>query len=114
KADMSTGDPEQGGSGFHGFPVDRFLAADNTEGPGGGNAQPMHGLAAEIFPNAGAQYRPSVAPSGEGRHAGALEVKVPMSALWVVDFTQQQAAAISQVGIIITELVAGIFHGKRF
>src|SRR5690606_42155260 len=109
--DVGRGDPEQGGAGFHGFPIHGLLAAHDAQSSRGGNAQTIHGLATQVLTDTGTQYRASVATPGERGSAGAFEEKVPVFALAVVDFTQQQATDVAQVRVVIAEPVPSILHG---
>ena len=113
EADMALGYPNQRGGGFNGFPADRVPGAYHEQGPGGGNAQAMHGLTAQVLAYGGAQHRPAIAEAGVRRHAGALQVPVPAAAIRPGGFPEQKPPAVPQVGVVNAELVPGVFHRHR-
>ena len=86
KADMALGNAHQCCSCFNGFSANRIPGTDHKQGAGGRNAQPVHGLAAQVFANSGAQNRPAIPEAGVGCHAGAFEVPVPTAAIGAYRF----------------------------
>ncbi len=98
---------------FAGFAPHRGAGADHAQCPAAGNAQGVQGLGSEELADRGAQHGAAVAHARIGRLSGALEVQVPVLALVIQHFGQQQAAAITQAWVIGAELMAGIDHSPR-
>ena len=111
--DVRRGQPQQHGAGFHMLAEDLFLAPHHTQGACRGNAQPMHRLAAEVLPDAGAQHRTAVIVTRERRQARTFEMQVPLLTPAVADLAQQDRAAVAEAGDIGAELMAGIDHCER-
>ena len=86
--DMRRREAQQRGAGLDLLAQHLFLAPHHTQGARRGNAQPVHGLAAEILPDAGAQDGAAVVVAGEGREARALEMQVPLLAPAGADLAQ--------------------------
>ena len=60
EADVTRGHAHEHRAGFHAFPQHGFIAADETQGPGRRDAQAVHGLTAQVFPDRRTQHRPAV------------------------------------------------------
>ncbi|MNC61221.1 hypothetical protein D3C75_1111510 [compost metagenome] len=101
------------GRAFAGFAPHRGARADHAQCPAAGNAQGVQGLGGEELADRGAQHGAAVAHARVGRLPGALEVQVPVLALVIQHFGQQQAAAITQARVVGAELMAGIDHRPR-
>ena len=72
KPDEAGRHPRHHRCGLNSFPPYRRIRADDTQGARRGNAQALHGLAAQEFADAGAQHGTPVAHAGVGRQPGAL------------------------------------------
>ncbi len=91
-----------------------MLARDDSgERPRGGNAQGKHRLADDVFAQHRAQRGAAIAAARERRRAGPLELDVAADAVGVDDFTEQDGAAVPELGHEMAELVAGIGHCDR-
>src|SRR3989441_9306538 len=73
--DMRRREAQQRGAGLDLLAQDLFLAPHHAQCARRGNAEPVHGLAAEVLPNARAQNGAPVVVAGEGREARALEMQ---------------------------------------
>src|SRR2546428_1846081 len=111
--DMRRREAQQRGAGLDLLAQDLFLAPHHAQGARRGNAQPMHGLAAEVLPDAGTQDGAAVVVAGERREARALEMQVPLLAPTVADLAQQDRTPVAEAGDVGTELMAGISHRPR-
>src|SRR2546422_5343076 len=111
--DMRRREAQQRGAGLDLLAQDLFLAPHHAQCARRGNAQPVHGLAAEVLPNARAQDGAAVIVAGEGREARALEMQVPLLAPAVADLAYQDCAAVAEARDVGAELMAGIDHRKR-
>src|SRR2546422_3571009 len=108
--DMRRREAQQRGAGLDLLAQDLFLAPHHAQGARRGNAQPMHGLAAEVLPDAGTQDGAAVVVAGERREARALEMQVPLLAPTVADLAQQGRTPVAEAGEVGTELIAGRNH----
>src|SRR2546428_8489483 len=111
--DMRRREAQQRGAGLDLLAQNLFLAPHHAQGARRGNAQSMHGLAAEVLPDAGTQDGAAVVVAGEGREARALEMQVPLVAMAVADLAQQDRTAVAEAGDVGAELMAGIDHRQR-
>jgi hypothetical protein len=85
------------------------LACGNcSKGAGSGDAEGVHGFSHQIFTEDGADGGFAVATSREGSAAGAFELDVASLAVSVDDFTEQEGAAVAELGDEVAELVAGV------
>src|SRR5256712_10532039 len=111
--DMRRREAQQRGAGLDLLAQDLFLAPHPAQGACRGNAQSMHGLAAEVLPDAGTQDGAAVVVAGEGREARALEMQVPLLATAVADLAQQDRTPVAEAGDVGAELMAGVDHPQR-
>ncbi len=77
EADEAGRDAADHGGGFHLFAVDGGRAAGQAERARGGNAQGVHGFAAQKLADGRTQHGPPVAPARIWRAARALELQLP-------------------------------------
>jgi hypothetical protein len=96
-----------------GLAKDGLPGGDRRQGAGCRDAEGLHGLAEDVFPQHRSQPGPAVAPPGEGRAAGALELNIEALAARVQDLPQENRPAIAESGHEAAKLVAGIGHGQR-
>ena len=61
KAQKARGHPGHDGRGFEGFAPNGLGRSHQAQGPCGGNAQAVYGVAAQILADAGAQHGPTIA-----------------------------------------------------
>ena len=109
KAHKARGHAGDDGGGFQLLTPHQPRRARDAQSPRCGNAQAVHGLAAQEFADAGAQNSPPIAHAGIGRAASALELDfVPAS-----QFAQQNGPAVAQLACPHAELVAAVHAGQR-
>src|SRR5690554_1960872 len=77
KADMALCYTHQCGCSFNRLSSNRVPGTDHEQGAGGGNAQPVHGFAAQVFADSGAQNCSAITKTGVGRCASSFQVPVP-------------------------------------
>ena len=111
---MGGSHPKQHGPAFDLLSVDCVLTPDHAERSGGGNAQPMHGFAAEVFPDCRPKDRTPIATSRIGGEARSFEVQIPFFPGVVSHFAQENGPSVSQLRDVDAELMAGVDHGERF
>ena len=87
------------------------LGARQSQSSGRGNAQTMHGLAAQKLPNAGAQHRPAIAHARVGGLPCAFELH-PQGAERCVQLAQPQRTTIAQLAGPDTKLVTAVNTGQ--
>ena len=75
-ADVAGGDAGDDGAGQVGLADHGFAGRDGGQRPRGGDAEGVHGLGDQIFPENGAERGAAVPAAGEGGAAGALELDV--------------------------------------
>ena len=78
-----------------------------------GDTEGVQVFAGEKFADRAAQYCAAIAHARVRRHAGALEVQVPVLSGLVDHLAQQQPATVAQARGVAAELVPGIDHGAR-
>ena len=89
------------------FAKDGGIGTDDTQGARGGDAQTVHGFAAEKLPDAAAQHRAAIAHAREGCQSGALELHfMPRR------FSEQQGPAVTQLSGPDAKLVAAVDTGQ--
>ena len=95
------------GCGFLGFAPHRRVRAGHAQGAGGGNAQGVHGLAAQKLADRTAQHCAAVAPAGIGRGPGAFELH-----LVACQFAQRASPPVTQLPGPDAKLVAAVNAGR--
>ena len=100
------------GGGFQRLAAHRQGRADEAQRARGGNAQAMHGLAAQKFADRRTQHRAAIAHARIGCEAAALELDF-LPTLRRLHFTQQQGAAVAQLPRPLAELVPAVDAGQR-
>ena len=94
----------------HRLPIDRLARLHHGQAPGGRNAERVHRLADDVFP----QHRPergaAVTPAGEPRLPCPFQLNVYAIAGWRDLLAKQDRAAIAE-GSEVAELVAGVRLG---
>ena len=113
EADMRVAQPHQQGAGLRRLPVHQLTDADDRQRARGGDAQSVHRLAAQIFPDGSAQGGAAVEPAGEPRGPAAFQVDIPGVTRSVGDFSQQEAASVTQSRVVQAELMPGVIHRQR-
>ena len=113
-ADMAFRHPGQHRAGQEGLPDHLLTGGHRGQRAGSGQPQRIHGLAHQVFAQYRPQGRPAIAAAGIGRGAGALQLDVVAQAIPAYHLTQQYGPAVSQLGVVAAELVAGIDCGNRF
>ena len=69
--------------------------------------------AGDVFAEDGANGGFAIAAAGEGGAAGTLQLNVAAAAVDVDDFTEENGAAVAELGNEVAELVAGIGLGEN-
>ncbi len=75
EADVRGRHAQQRGRGLHGLALHRLLAPHHAQGAGGGDSQPVHGLAPQVLADGGAEHRAPVEAAGEGRRPRPLSCR---------------------------------------
>ena len=112
-ADVARGDAGEYGARQNRLAHHVLAGHDGGERARRGDAEREHRLADDVFPQHGAECGAAVAPAGERRPAGPLELDIAADAVRVDDFAEQDGAAIAELRHEMTELVAGIGHRDR-
>jgi hypothetical protein len=107
-AQMTRGDPRQDRPGQGAFPIDRFAGRYDGQRARGGNPQRLHRLADQHLAQHRSHRRLAITPAGKRGPPGALEGDIATLALAVEHLTDQQCAAIAQLGIELTELMSRV------
>ena len=106
-ADMARGNARQHGAVEHRLAIDRLARLHHGQAPGGRNAERVHRLADDVFP----QHRPErgapVTPAGEPRLPCPFQLNVHAIAGWRDLLAKQDRTAIAEGGEV-AELVAGV------
>ena len=106
-ADMARGHARQHRAVEHRLAIDRLARRHHGQAPRGRNAERVHRLADDVFP----QHRPErgapVTPAGEPRLPCAFQLNVHAIAGWRDLLAEQDRAAIAE-GREVAELVAGV------
>jgi hypothetical protein len=113
EAQKARGDPCHHGRRFDGLAPYLGGRGDQCQGAGGGNAQRMHGLRAQKFPYARAQYGPAVAAPGIGRGTGAFELDFHRAHRGL-DLTHPQCPAVAELPGPDPELMSTVDAGQGF
>ncbi len=107
KADEAGRGPRDHGCGFHGLAVHRGGRGGQAQRARGGNAQGVHGFAAQELADGGAQHGPAIAAARIRGAACALELQLPARG----GLAQVQGTAIAQLPGPHAELVAAVDAG---
>ena len=100
------------GGGFHRLAVHRLRRSYQRQRSRGGDAQRVHGFAAQVFADGRAQHRAAIAHARVRRHASAFELQLlPLFLPGQSQFTEQNGAAIAQLTSPLAELVAAVDRG---
>ena len=106
-ADMARGNARQHCAVEHRLAIDRLARLHHCQAPGGRNAERVHRLADDVFP----QHRPErgapVTPAGEPRLPCPFQLNVHAIAGWRDLLAKQDRTAIAE-GREVAELVAGV------
>jgi hypothetical protein len=113
KAEMGLRDTQQGGALFALLAEHWRFGFDDTECTRRRDAECVHGFAAQKLADAGAQHRAPVTLTRKRCRPGAFQVQIPQLAVVQLPLAEQQAATIAEIGIVVAELVAGVFHRQR-
>ena len=100
------------GCTFHGFTPHGLWRSHHAQRPGGRDAQAVHGLAAKVLADAGAQHGAAVATPRIGRAARAFELNF-LWALGRCGFAQPDGAAVAQLARPLAKLVPTVDRGQR-
>jgi hypothetical protein len=73
----------------------------------------VHGLAAQVFADTGAQYGASVAIAGIGRQATAFKLDFPAFAPGCERLSEENRAPVSELRDIVAKLVPRVQHRQR-
>ena len=111
KADEAWRQPGHQRGGFFVLAVYRAITAYNAQRAGGGNAERVHRLGAQVFTDARTQHRAAIAAARVGRAPRALQLHFPAFAGCILHFAQQNRAAVAQLRHKMAELVPGIQRG---
>jgi hypothetical protein len=107
-AQMAARDPGENGSGLHRLAVHRAARCHHREGPCGGDAQRVHGLAHDVFPQHRAHHGPAVTVTGKRGAPGALQMDVEKAAVDVGNLAEQECPPVAEPGGVPAELVPRI------
>jgi hypothetical protein len=95
-------------------PQERLAGFDEAEGLGGVDAERLQHFGRENFPHAPLEREPTVAAPRPGRLAAALGAEIEQPAvLRVAQLREQEAAAVSELGVVNTELMAVVAQRQR-
>ena len=87
--DVARRDAGEDRTGQGRLPLHHLARGDGGQGPGGRDAERMHGLAKDVFPQHRAYRRPPVPAARERRPARSLELDVEAPAVGREDLTKQ-------------------------
>ncbi len=106
--DVARGHAGQHGPGQNFVAVNGFARRANGERPRRGNADPMHELAHEVFPQDGADRGEPVARARVGRGPGPLELKVVELAVSRPELAEQNGTPVAKTGNEMRELMTRV------
>jgi hypothetical protein len=93
--------------------ADHLVARDDQrQGPGGGDAQVGHRLAAEVLPQRRPQHRPAVGTAGVGRGPRPLQLQRLVPTVAVEHLAQRDGPAVAQLAGPTAELVPAVAGGE--
>ena len=110
-ANVARRDAGENGTRQHGLAHHAFAGHHRGERTRGGDAEPEHGFAHDVFAQDRSERGATVAAAGERGRAGTLELDVAADAVPVDDLAEQNGAAVAELRHEMAELVAGIGHG---
>ena len=87
---------------------DALAGGDEGEGAGGGDAEAVHGFAAEELAYAAAQNREAVGEAAVGRFSGALKLELPSFSQRIHHLSDRNRAAVSELPRPRPELVPSV------
>ena len=106
-ADMARGHARQHRAVEHFLAIDRLAGLRHGQAPRRRNAERVHRLADDVFPEHRPERGAPVAAAGETRLPGSFELDVQAIAGWRDLFAKQDRSAIAE-GREVAELVAGV------
>ena len=112
-AHMARRHPHEDGARLRRLAIDLFACRDGGQRACSADAERMHCLREDIFPQHRAECRTAIAAAGERRRPCPLQLDIAAGSVPVDDLAYQNRPSVAELRDEGTELVAGIGHGER-